>query len=256
MKHFFTLIACALMMALTSCQFSENIYINEDGSGKMEFSMDASEMMEMVGQMGDGESAKGMDKAMDSTIVFKDFIEANRDSIATLSPEEQQKIKALEDFKMHMVMNPETKKMVFDLTTDFKDANDLQDMFKAMNNFSNFQGKGGAPQNAPSSPFSSMGEGGSTDVQYSYDGSVFKRSARIVDQELHQQSIDSLGQSTMMFGSSKYKINYHFPRPVKSFSKEGAMFSEDRKTVTFEVGFIDVLKDPELLDFEVVLEDK
>ena len=34
----------------------KNIYINEDGSGKMEFSMDASEMMEMVSQMGDGES--------------------------------------------------------------------------------------------------------------------------------------------------------------------------------------------------------
>ena len=39
-------------------------------------------------------------------------------------------------------------------------------------------------------------------------------------------------------------------------SKEGAMYSEDRKTVTLEVGFMDVLKDPELLDFEVVLEDK
>lgn len=256
MKQFFTLIACALMVSFTSCQFSENIYINEDGSGKMEFSMDASEMMEMVGQMGDGEAANGMDKAMDSTIVFKDFIEEHRDSIATLSPEEQQKIMALKDFKMHMQMNPETKKMVFDLTTDFKDANKLQDMFKAMNNFSNFQGKGGAEQNTPSSPFSGMREGGSTDVQYSYDGTVFKRSSKVVDQELHQQSLDSLGQSAMMFGSSKYKINYHFPRAVKSFSKEGAMYSEDRKTVTFEVGFIDMLKDPELLNFEVVLEDK
>jgi hypothetical protein len=256
MKKLITGIACALMMALTSCQFSENIYINEDGSGKMEFSMDASEMMEMVGQMGDGESTKGMDKAMDSTIVFKDFIEKNRDSIANLSAEEQQKIKALEDFKMHMVMNPETKKMVFDLSTDFKDANDLQDMFKAMNNFSNLQGKGGAPQNSPSSPFSGMGEGGSTDVQYSFDGTTFKRSAKIIDEELHQQAMDSLGQSAMMFGTSKYKINYHFPRAVKSFSKEGALYSEDRKIVTFEVGFMDVLKDPELLDFEVVLEDK
>ncbi|WP_040281152.1 hypothetical protein [Psychroserpens damuponensis] len=257
MNRFFTLLACALTMTLTSCQFSENIYINEDGSGRMEFSMDASEMMEMVGQMGEGNSENGMDKAVDSTIVFKDFLEEKKDSIATLPIEDQQKIKALEDFKMHMVMNPETKKMVFDLNTEFKDANELQDMFKAMNSFSNLQGTGGAEQNTPSSPFSNIGEGGSTDVQYSFDGHVFKRSAKIVDQELHQQAMDSLGeQSAMMFGSSKYKINYHFPRAVKSFSKEGAMYSEDRKTVTFEVGFMDVLKDPELLDFEVVLEDK
>ncbi|WP_460219836.1 hypothetical protein [Psychroserpens sp. MEBiC05023] len=256
MKQFFTLIACALTLMLTSCQFSENIYINEDGSGTMEFSMDASEMMEMVGEMGEGEAAKGMDKAMDSTIVFKEFIEEYKDSIATLSAEDQQKIKALEDFKMHMVMNPETKKMTFDLSTEFKNANELQDMFKAMNSFSNLQGQGGAAANPASSPFASMGDGGATDVSYAYDGTTFKRSARITDKEKHAQAIDSLGQAAMMFGSSKYKINYHFPRPVKSISKEGAMYSEDRKTVTLEVGFMDVLKDPELLDFEVVLEDK
>jgi hypothetical protein len=256
MNKFFTGIVCAITLTLTSCQFSENIYINEDGSGKMEFSMDASEMMERVSQIGDGEAAKGMDRVMDSTIVFKDFIIENRDSIANLSPEEQQKIMALEDFKMHIQMNPETKKMVFDLTTDFIDANELQDMFKAMNSFSNLQGQGGASQNSPSTSFSGMGQEGSTAVSYSFDGTVFKRFSKVTDKELHAQSIDSLGQSAAMFGTSKYKINYHFPRVVKSFSKEGAMYSEDRKTVTFEVGFMDMLKDPELLDFEVVLEDK
>ncbi|OUS00516.1 hypothetical protein A9Q86_11155 [Flavobacteriales bacterium 33_180_T64] len=250
MKNFFTLIACALV--LTSCQFSENIYINEDGSGEMEFSMDASEMMQMIGEMGEGSGNSDMDKAMDSTIVFKDFIRENQDSISKLPAEDQQKIKALEDFKMHMVMNPETKKMVFDLSTEFQNANELQDMFNAMNSFSNLQGKGGAA----SSPFSSMGSGSSTDVNYAFDGTTFKRSAKIIDKEQHQKDIDSLGDTTMMFGSSKYKINYHFPRPVKSFSKEGALYSEDRKVVTFEVGFLAVLKDPELLDFEVVLEDK
>nr|WP_321236002.1 hypothetical protein [uncultured Psychroserpens sp.] len=254
MKKFFTLIACVLTLMLTSCQFSENIYINEDGSGKMEFTMDASEMMEMVAEMGDGESAKGMDKAMDSTIVFKDFIEEHKDSISTLSAEDQQKIKALEDFKMHMVMNPETKKMVFDLSTDFKNANELQDMFKAMSQVGDLNK--GAAASPGGNPMGGMATDNTTDVQYSFDGSVFKRSAKIIDQEKHAQAVDSLGQAAMMFGSSKYKINYHFPRPVKSISKEGAMYSEDRKTVTLEVGFMDVLADPELLDFEVVLEDK
>lgn len=70
MKKFFSGIICAAILALTSCQFSENIYFNADGSGAMEFKMDASEMIEMAAQMGDGESANGMDKAMDSTIVF------------------------------------------------------------------------------------------------------------------------------------------------------------------------------------------
>lgn len=256
MKRFFTLVACALTMLLTSCQFSENIYINEDGSGSMKFSMDASEMMEMVSQMGDSEASKGMEKAMDSTIVFKEFLEEYKDSIATLTPEEQQKIKSLENFTMHMKMDPEAKSMLFDLSTEFKNANELKDMFKTMNNFSNLQGKGGSPTNSASSPFASMADDGSTEVSYAFDGTTFKRSAQVVDKEAHQIAVDSLGQAEMMFGASKYKINYHFPRAVKSFSKEGAMYSEDRKTVTFEVGFLDVLKNPELLDFEVVLEDK
>ncbi|MGC1474133.1 MAG: hypothetical protein WA775_16195 [Psychroserpens sp.] len=100
MKNIVALIALSLSLILTSCQFSEHIYVNEDGSGTMKFSMDASEMMEMVAEMGGGESTKGIDKAMDSTIVFKDFIDEHRDSILTLSVDEQKKIRALEDFKM------------------------------------------------------------------------------------------------------------------------------------------------------------
>lgn len=246
-----------MMLALTSCQFSENIYINEDGSGKMEFSMDASEMMKMVSEMGENPETTGLDEAMDSTIVFKDFLYEKRDSIAKLSKDEQAKLKALEKFTMHIVMEPESSKMVFDIITEFNNANELQDAFTALNSFSNMQGEGGAPQaGSGSSPFSNFGNDGSTDVSYSFDGNVFKRSAKIIDEEKHKQAIDSLGQAAMMFGSSRYKINYHFPRPVKSISKEGAMYSEDRKTVSLEVGFMDALTDPKVLDFEVVLEDK
>lgn len=257
MKTFFTILACVSLMMLTSCQFSENIHINEDGSGTMNFSMDASEMMGMMSQMGEGDAANGMDKAMDSTIVFKDIMEDYKDSIAALPIEEQKKIKALEDFRMHITMDPKKETMFFDLETDFEDANDLQDMFKAMNSLSNLKGKSDdAPVSPSASPFSGMDNNGATSVNYAYDGTVFKRIAKIEDQEKHQQSLDSIGESVMMFGGSKYKINYHFPRAVKSFSKEGAMYSEDRKTVTFEVGFMDMLKDPELLNFEVVLENK
>lgn len=256
MKHIFKFLVCVMVMATTSCQFSETIYVNEDGSGHVDFSMDASEMMEMISQMGDGQATNGMDKAMDSTLVFKDFIREKKDSIASLSAEDQQKIKALEDFIMKIKMDPDTNEMQFNLSRDFDRASELQDMFKAMNSFSNLQGQGGAPANSSSSPFSSMGSEGTTEVNYAFDGTVFKRSAKIIDEEAHQTMIDSLGQAEMMFGASKYKINYHFPRAVKSFSEEGAMYSEDRKTVTYEVGFMEVLKNPKLLEFEVVLEDK
>lgn len=254
MKKVFTVISCAFIMLLTGCQFSENIYINEDGSGKVKFSMDASEMMDILGQMGDDASDQ-MGKAVDSTIVFKDFLVEYKDSIANLSLKEQEQIKAMEDYKLHMVMDADKKKMFFDIETDFDNANELRDMYKAMNNFNNLKGDETASDNLPLSPFSSMGNEGSTLVSYSYDGTVFKRNAEIIDEKKHQQSLDSIDKSALMLGSSKYIINYHFPRAVKSFSKQGAMYSEDRKTVSYEVGFIDMLKDPELLNIEVVLED-
>jgi hypothetical protein len=249
----FKLALSGLCLALlTSCQFSENIYINPDGSGTMQFSMDASELMEMAGDEMKKESG---DKAMDSTIVFKEFFELKKDSIAGLSQEDQDKLKVLEDFKMHMMMDPKTKKMMFDLSTDFKNANELQDMFKAMNSMSNLQGKGGINSNDASNPFSSIGNDGSTEVSYSYENNKFRRTGKVTNQELHQQAMDSLGEMAMMLGGSNYKLNYHFPKPIKSVSNEKAMMSQDRKTVTLEVGFIESLRNPEVLNIEVILED-
>lgn len=240
------------LVLFSSCQFTENIYINPDGSGTMTFTMDASELMQMAGDKIKEESGE---KVMDSTIVFKDFFEQKKDSIATLSQGEQTKLRALEDFKMHMVMNSETKKMVFDLSTEFKDAGKLQDMFKAMNSMSNLGGKGGVDKKDASNPFASIGNDGSTEVNYSYNNKVFKRIGKITDKEQHQQSMDSLNSMAMMLGGSNYKLNYHFPRPVASVSNENAMLSQDRKTVTLEVGFMESLRDPELLNIEVTLEN-
>ena len=240
------------LVLMTSCQFSENIYMNADGTGTMELSMDASELMLMAGDEMKKESG---DKPMDSTIVFKDFLEEKKDSIALLSPEDQQKLKNLENFKMHMVMNPETKKMLFDMSTEFKNASELKDMFKAMNSFSNMQGEGGTNSKDTTNPFAVIGGEGSTEINYSYQSNVFKRSGKVIDKELHQQAMDSLGQMAMMLSGSNYKLNYHFPKPVKSVSNEKALLSQDRKMVTLEVGLMESIRNPELLDIEVILED-
>ena len=251
-----TIIILGVFMALfSSCQFSENIYINEDGSGNMIFSMDASELMEMAASMGDGQPQQGMDKAVDSTIVFKDFLIENRDSIAKLPEEDQKKLKALEDFEMHMVTNPESKKMIFDLSSKFKSANELQDTFEAMNSIGNLQGQGGVNAGDATNPFASMSAGGNTVVQYSFKNNVFKRSAKVRDTVVQQQALDSLGEMSMMFEASKYTLNYHFKTPVKSVSNANATISDDRKIVSLEVGFMESIQRPEILDLEVTLED-
>lgn len=249
MNRFFTSIVLLFSLILTSCQFSENIYINADGSGKMEFSFDGSQLMQMAGdKMGESQ-----DKAIDSTFSFKELFNTMKDSISQLTVEEQQKLKSLEPFNMHMVMDPKTSKMNFEMFTDFKNVNELQDMFKAMNSFGDLKGKENA--GADTNPFSSFGGDGSTELDYKYDGKTFKRTAKIIDKEAYKQVTDSIGQMAMMFGSSTYKLNYHFPKPIKSVSNETAMFSADRKSVTVEYGFMDYIANPEALNLEVVLED-
>lgn len=249
MNRFFLLLALIFSIVLTSCQFSENIYINDDGSGKMEFSFDGTQLIQMAGD----KIADTQEKAIDSTFSFKELFSTMRDSISKLSAEEQQKLKRLEPFSMHMVINPNTSEMKFDMFTDFKTVTELQDMFKAMNGFGDLKGKQQA--NTPNNPFSSFGGDESTELNYNYDGRIFKRTAKIIDKEAYTQVTDSLGQMGMMFGSSTYKLNYHFPKRIKSVSNQTALFSEDRKSVTVEYGFMDYIANPEALNLEVILED-
>jgi hypothetical protein len=92
-------------------------------------------------------------------------------------------------------------------------------------------------------------------MEYSFKGNVFKRTAKVVDEEQYKQMVDSIGEMAMMFGTSKYKLNYHFPRKIKSVSNEDAMFSQDGKSFVLEYGFMDYLADPKIFNIEVVLED-
>ncbi|WP_372753596.1 hypothetical protein [Mariniflexile sp.] len=249
MNRFIVAVVLMFSLMLSSCQFSENIYINDDGSGKMEFSFDGTQLMQMAGD----KLSDSQEKAIDSTFSFKELFATMGDSISKLSAEEQQGIKNLEPFSMHMRMNPETSEMKFDMFTDFKSVNELQDMFKAMKSFGDIKGK--EKTNGVGNPFSSFGSDENTELSYNYNGNVFKRTAKIVDKEAYSQVVDSLGQMAMMFGSSVYKLNYHFPKRIKSVSNEKALFSADRKSVTVEYGFMDYITNPEALNLEVILED-
>ncbi|TGV01354.1 hypothetical protein [Flavivirga rizhaonensis] len=252
MNRLYSLIVLIISISFTSCQFSENIYINDDGSGRMEFSFDGTQLMQMTGdKMGETQ-----EEAIDSTFSFKELFDAKRDSISKLSEEEQTKLKNLEPFSMHMIMNPKTSEMKFDMFTDFKEVSELQDMFKAMNSFSDLEkGKKGGQSNSPANPFSSPGLDKSTTLEYDFNGKTFKRVAKIVDKEAYKRVTDSLGEMAVMFGSSMYKLNYHFPKPIKSVSNEKALFSADRKSFTVEFGFMEYLSNPEALNVDVVLED-
>lgn len=248
-----SLLLLSATFIFTSCEMSENMYINEDGSGKISIQVDGSGIMQMMGSsITQGEKMK-----MDSLFVFKDFLEEKKDSIATLSPEEQQNLKAIENFKMRIAMDSDSLTMNFDMFSDFTSVNELNDVFNSFQkgyklaSQSNKKLSGGGQGQA----LNQSGEP-SSNVTYFYDKKKFKRTTEIANLEKFKKEMDStLGPAKSMFGSSKYKLKYHFPRRIKKSSVEDAMFSADGKTIIIERGLIDYLSDPKVLDFEVEFED-
>lgn len=231
---------------ISSCNFTEEISLKEDGSGKLSINFDGSELMEMAGE----EMMKSNEKPVDSLFSFKDMLEEKKDSIAKLPPEEQAKLKQLEPFSMHMIMNPEEKIMKFDLFSEFKDVSEVNDAFNAFQGASALGPKSGQQKSTPIG-----NQDASTEVNYTFSNNIFSRKAKIIDEELFQKGLDSLQGAEMFLSGSTYTLKYHFPKKVKSTNVEGATFSADGKTMFYEVGFMDLMKDPSVLDLKVELED-
>ncbi len=235
----------AMLVALTyACNFTEEIHLKEDGSGKLSINFDGSELMQMAGE----EMAKSNEKPVDSIISFKELLKDKKDSIAQLPPEEQAKLKKLEPFNMRMVMDPEKSVMMFDLFSDFKDVSEMNDAFSTFQEASAIGGNTN-PKQEKIKPADQA-----TEVNYSFKKNTFTRTSKIVDQELFQQQLDSLQGAEMFLSGSTYTLKYHFPKRVKSTTVEEATFSADGKTLIYEVNFLDLMKDPSVLDLEVELE--
>jgi len=233
----------SLVGLLASCNFTEEIYLNENGSGSITLNFDGSELMSMT-----GDSLAMEEAAMDSVIYFSDLLREKKDSIATLPAEEQERLRLLEPYRMHMKSDPASGEMFFNLSRDFNDIGEVEDAFNA------FQSTGVLDDREAGKPESpKFGE--STSVSYRFDSRTFSRHSVITDQVLHQQRLDSLESASMFLGGSTYTLKVHFPRRVRSSSAQEATLSMDGKTLIREVDFLEYLRNPAVLDLEVELED-
>ncbi len=238
----------ALAFVAVSCQFSETMVLNEDGSGTMNIALNMNEMMAFGGGMGMTDSVP---VKMDTIINMKQFLEEKKDSISTLSKAEQENLKKLENYNLNMVMNSETSELAYGISTNFKSIAEVNDMLSGLEQAASLMpGK--------EVDMSSEKKDDTADeiigVTYSFKKGVFKRDAYIKDEKMHQQQMDSLQQAAAFMSGSKYTLKYTFPKKIKKASNEAATFSEDKKTITLQQPFLDYFKNPDLLDLEVVLE--
>lgn len=236
-----------LAFTFVSCQFTETMVINEDGSGTMRVEVNLNEMM----AFGGGAMADSTIVKMDTIVSMKQFLEEKKDSISQLSVTEQQKLKKLENFNIHIKMDSETSEMVYDISTNFKDISEANDILNGLEQASNLMPNPDANTEIKKEEESPELIG----VKYSFKKGVFKRDAYIKDERMHQQQVDSMKQAEAFMGGSNYELNYTFPKKIKKTSNPEATFSEDKKTVKIEAPFIEYFKNPDLLDLEVELEN-
>lgn len=234
-------------LTLVSCQFTENMVLNEDGSGTISVEVNLNEMM-AFGGMGEADSAS---VKVDTIINVKQFLEEKKDSIASLSKEEQLKLRKLENYNIRVRMDSDSSEMIYDISTSFKSVSEANDILNGLNQATDF-----VPSMNQDSDETKKDEG-SPDiigVSYSFEKGIFKRDAYIKDRKLHQQEVDSLKQTEAFLGGANYTLNYTFPKPIKKVSDPAATLSIDKKTLTLRKAFIDYFKNPDLLDLEVELE--
>ena len=283
MKKTVYLLLFLITTLLASCNVQERIVFNEDMGGRYESIIDLSQIMSMGGRTSSADSEKKASK-VDTLVVFNDLLETHKDSIAQLPAVEREKLEALKNMSMQMKMDEDNGEMIMTIAKDFKVFNEIErvayDMDKAFDSAKKTSPNASQVPSGPGSSMMSMDK-----VIYTFTDNTFRRtdpkslSEHLTDEgvlsEKTKIDLDAFKnkdadtpEAGMMEGmmaqmgeeleKSKMSLEYVFPRKVISVSPEGAVISEDGKTVTFEVDFKTLLEENSkaLENFEVVLEDK
>ncbi|WP_299891951.1 hypothetical protein [uncultured Lacinutrix sp.] len=268
MKKITLLFACIATLFLTSCNFTEEITFNEDGSGEFIMNYDMGQVMSALKEMGmDGSKADGEKKkkkeVIDSVIYFKDMLTEGKDSIAQLSEEEQKQIKALETVVMKMKMNEETGDFNFGFGSTFKSLEELPQVFEKIEQAKKYNSKDNPQADKISeSAFAKSSENMLEKVDYKYDGKRFSRflkeepeAASKEEMESLKSEMEEMGEMKGMFEEMSYSLVYNFPKKIKSVSNKNAKISNDGKTVTLKMNFMEMIGSPKDMNLDVVLED-
>lgn len=250
---------------LSSCNVTESIVFNENGSGEFLVTYEMGDAMKamteaMGGDKPDSEK-KEKGEVMDTTMVFADIMETYKDSVAALPEDKRLAMEAVKDMFMNMKVDEDEGIMNMGIGLNFNSVDDLKDINEKIKKAQSLNSQGdqvGAMKD--NSPLGNFFGSDNSAVGYSFTKNGFARVTKInVSEEatedefgeLFDEADESNQEFIDYFESANYNVKLTFPKAVKSISVEGAEFSKDRKTVTYKVSWIEYLKNPKLLDVNV-----
>jgi hypothetical protein len=228
----------------TSCQITETIHLNQDGTGEIEINelRDEHSYMQLM-----GENYSKEEVFRDTAYVFQDFITKYSETFSRLPASEKVIFQKFGTVKVHIKKSSYEKEFRTTISQNFTKIEEVADLYKTEEYADDLEHN-----------YALSAEEHYYSVNYAFDGSVFKRMVKITDPlELKKQQDKIEGYKTQV---SKFKITqpyilkYHFPRNIKTVSNPKAKISEDKKSLELQFLIADCLVNPESTNLEVILE--
>jgi hypothetical protein len=228
----------------TSCQITETIHLNQDGTGKIEINelRDEHSYMQLM-----GENYSKEEVFRDTTYVFQDLITKHSETFSRLPAFEKAIFQKFASVKVHIKKTSFEKEFRTTISQNFTKIAEVADLYKTEEYADDIENN-----------YALVAEEHYYSVNYAFDGSVFTRMLKITDPaELKKQQDKIAGLKTRVANfkiNQPYVLKYHFPRKIKSVSNANAKISEDKKSLELQFLITDCLQNPEISNLEVILE--
>ena len=229
---------------ISSCQVTETITINPDGSGKIEVIRlrDENSYMQLS-----GESYSREEVFKDTTYFFKEYIEKYKDNFSKYTVEEQKLMRKNSNVKVYKKESSFEKEFKSVFSFDFNKVSEIPDLYKTEDYANDIKYN-----------YALTAENHYYKIDYDFDGKVFKRLVSITNPAELQKTKEELAKANPKYTSLKltqsYTLQYHFPGKIKSVSNKMAVISLDKKSLIMEFPLLNCLQNPEMTNLEVVLE--
>jgi hypothetical protein len=246
-RIFLLLIFCGTLLLAGCFETTQEINLNEDGSGTLSTTNDMSAIIGLVKQMGSKEADKVGDQVIDTTIALSTQI----DSIKNLTSEEKELLKK---GTMHVNMNLKDEKFSTNLRFPFKSPSEIKNYNQLT---TKVMGQALKEQLGNSSIPGMEDMPSPTSIEDYFTTSFSKglliktlnkeKYAGVQNDEYLKGMKESAGMGMPM--TTTYIIN--LPRPAKKTEGKNVKLSDDKKKVTIETDIDDFFDDPSKLEFRI-----
>lgn len=238
------IVAYILLLLTVSCQVTETLHLNLDGSGSIEEVelRDENSYMQLA-----KEDYSKEDVFKDTTYTFSDYFQKYSETFNRTAPEDQAVYKRYSKVKVHSKKSSYDKEFRTTISQNFQKASDIADLYKTEDYASDIKNN-----------YALSAEEHYYKVSYVYTENHFSRIVKITDSTHFKNQADIIEQYKTYYKGYKlvqnFQLKYYFPRKMQSVSNPLATISADRKSLSLQLLLTDCLQNPEITNLKVVFE--